>query len=223
MIVTIDGPAGAGKSTAARMLAQRLNFDFLDTGAMYRVVTLAALRLQISLSSEEAIEPLLDSLRLEMPPGKVLLNGEDVTVQIRTSEITAQSGAIASNKAVRKRLLQWQREIGAGRNLVTEGRDQGTLVFPDAGCKFFLVASPEQRAERRWRELHARGEHVTLHDVLSAQEQRDQRDAARDIAPMKPAGDAILLDTTSFTIEEVVNRMEEEVRRRMKEQPPPST
>lgn len=215
MIVTIDGPAGAGKSTSARLLAKRLGFDFLDTGAMFRAVTLAALRNQVSLNCEESLERLLDTLHLELPQGRVLLNGEDVSTLIRTSEVTVHSGPIASNKAVRRRLAQWQREIAQGRNLVTEGRDQGTLVFPNAGCKFFLSADPEQRARRRWLELQARGETVSLQEVLSAQEERDRRDAGRDIAPMKPAEDAILLDTTLFTTEEVVERMEAEVRKRM--------
>jgi cytidylate kinase len=214
-VIAIDGPAGAGKSTVARALAARLGLEYLDTGAMYRAVTLAALRQSISLTCEEALEGLLDTLRLEMPQGRVLLNGEDVSSLIRTSEITVHSAPIASNKSVRRRLVQWQRDIASGRDLVSEGRDQGTLVFPDAGCKFFLNASPEQRAERRWRELHARGEKVTLHEVLDAQEQRDQRDAARDIAPMKPADDAILVDTTVLTMDEVVDLMEREVRNRL--------
>jgi len=215
MIVTIDGPAGAGKSTSARLLAKRLAFDFLDTGAMYRAVTLAALRHSVPLASEDALPLLLDNLHLEMPAGKVVLNGEDISTHIRTSEITAHSGAIASNKAVRVRLGQWQRAIAQGRDLVTEGRDQGTLVFPDSACKFFLFADPQMRAERRWRELHERGEPVTLLEVLAAQEQRDRRDAERDIAPMKPAADALLLDTTELTTDAVVDRMEWEVRKRM--------
>lgn len=215
MIVTIDGPAGAGKSTTSRLLAKRLAFDFLDTGAMYRAVTLAALRQSVPLTSEDSLQELLDQMHLEMPPGKVLLNGEDISGLIRTSEITAHSGAIASNKAVRLRLGQWQRAIAQGRNLVTEGRDQGTLVFPDAPCKFFLFADAQMRAERRFRELQARGEPTTLLEVLAAQEARDQRDAQRDIAPMKPAADALLLDTTELTTDQVVDRMEWEVRKRM--------
>src|SRR5436309_7195192 len=132
MIVTIDGPAGAGKSTAAKGLARRLGFDFLDTGAMYRAVTLAGLRARIDLADQGALSKLIAELRLEMPPGRVLLNGEDVTGLIRTKEITAASGAIASSPVVRQRLVEMQRALGSDRNFVCEGRDQGTVVFPDA-------------------------------------------------------------------------------------------
>jgi CMP/dCMP kinase len=215
MIVTIDGPAGAGKSSAARLLAARLGFDFLDTGAMYRAVTLASLRGRIDRTDQHALARLLETIHLDMPPGRVLLNHEDITPLIRTPEITAASGAIASSPAVRHKLVQWQREIAAGRNIVCEGRDQGTIVFPDALCKFFLVADPEERARRRHRELLARGESMSLVEVLQTQTERDARDAARDIAPMVPAADALLLDTTPLALEQVVARMEQEVRKRM--------
>src|SRR5262245_47023253 len=140
MIVTIDGPAGAGKSTAARTLARRLGFEFLDTGAMYRAVTLAALRAGCDLNDEQALGRLVAGLTLEMPPGRVVLAGEDVTDSIRTPEVTAGTGKVASSPAVRRRLSELQRALAAGRNIVCEGRDQGTIVFPDAACKFFLVA-----------------------------------------------------------------------------------
>jgi cytidylate kinase len=215
MVVTIDGPAGAGKSSAAKLLAQRLGFEVLDTGAMYRAVTLGAVRARLDLSDQEALARLLASLSMEMPPGKVLLNGEDVVGLIRTPEITAASGPIASSPVVRRQLVAWQRAIAQGRNFVCEGRDQGTIVFPDALCKFFLQAEPDERARRRHRELLQRGETASLEEVRRAQEQRDQRDTARDIAPMVPAADAIVLDSTRLTIEEVVNTMEREVRRRL--------
>jgi cytidylate kinase len=211
MIVTIDGPAGAGKSTAAKALAQRLGFEFLDTGAMYRAVTLAGLRADIDLTNENALATLVATLQLEMPPGRVLLNSEDVTGLIRTKEITAASGAVANSPAVRHRLVDLQRQIAAGRDFVCEGRDQGTIVFPDAACKFFLVADPVERARRRQGEMARRGENLPLEEVLAAQETRDARDAARDIAPMKPASDAVLLDTTGLTLNQVVERMEREV------------
>jgi CMP/dCMP kinase len=215
MIVTIDGPAGAGKSSAARLLASRVGFDFLDTGAMYRAVTLAALRGQIDRTDQLALARLLETIHLDMPPGRVLLNHEDITHLIRTPEITAASGAIASSPCVRQKLVSWQRDIAKGGNFVCEGRDQGTIVFPDALCKFFLVADPEERARRRHRELIARDESVSLAEVLQAQSERDARDAARDIAPMVPAHDAMLLDTTLLALDEVVDRMEQEVRKRM--------
>lgn len=212
MIITIDGPAGAGKSSAARLLAQRLGFDFLDTGAMFRAVTLAALRQRLDLANQDQLARLLEAFHLEMPAGKVILGGEDVTALIRTAEVTAGSAPIASSPAVRQRLAQRQRELAAGRNIVCEGRDQGTLVFPHAECKFFLTAAAEERARRRHQEMRARGEQARYEDVLDAQRARDQRDAQRDIAPMKPAADAVILDTTGLTLEEVVDRMERAVR-----------
>src|SRR5438552_4298306 len=196
MIITIDGPAGAGKSSAARALALRLGFQFLDTGAMYRAVTLAALRAGIDRTDQEALARLLDGLRLEMPPGQVILNGEDVTAQIRTAEVTDASGPIASSRVVRERLVLMQRKLAQGRDIVCEGRDQGTVVFPDAACKFFLVADPVERARRRQREMLTRGEVVELQDVLAAQEERDRRDASRAVGPMAPAADAVELDST---------------------------
>ncbi len=215
MIVTIDGPAGAGKSSAARTLAQRLGFDFLDTGAMYRAVTLAGLRAHCDLNDQTALAGLLAGIRLDMPPNQVVLNGENIAPLIRTSEITTASGAVASSPLVRTKLVEWQRQIAAGRNFVCEGRDQGTVVFPDAVCKFFLFADPEERACRRHRELQARGETITLDEIRSAQQARDARDATRDIAPMVPAHDAILLDSTHLMLDQVVERMERAVRQRM--------
>ena len=215
MIVTIDGPAGAGKSSAARMLAQRLGFDFLDTGAMYRAVTLAGLRAKCDLSDQSALALLLQEIHLDLPPGQILLNGEDITALIRSPEVTAASGAVASNPVVRQKLVEGQRQIAAGRDIVCEGRDQGTIAFPNAACKFFLSADPTERARRRHRELTTRGLAITLEEILQAQEERDARDAARDIAPMVPAHDAVRLDSTNVTLEQIVERMEQEVRKRM--------
>jgi cytidylate kinase len=211
MIVTIDGPAGAGKSSAAKALARRLGFEFLDTGAMYRAVTYEALRGGIDPADQEALRRLLADMRLELPPGKVLLNGADVISAIRTAEVTAASGPIADSPVVRRQLGIWQREIAAGRDMVCEGRDQGTVVFPDAACKFFLEADPLERARRRQKEMARRGEVLDLQDVLKSQEERDRRDASRDLAPMTPAPDAIRLDTTRLGPDEVVDFMEKEV------------
>lgn len=214
MIITIDGPAGAGKSSAAKALAKRLGFEFLDTGAMYRAVTLKALRTSIDLHHQASLEKLVQGIRLEMPPGKVLLDGEDVAGLIRTAEVTNASGPISSSAVVRSRLVELQRQIAAGRDMVCEGRDQGTVVFPDSPCKFFLVADPAERARRRQSEMTARGEAVSIEKVLKDQEVRDTRDASRDVAPMVPAKDAIMLDSTHLTLDEVVERMYREVMRR---------
>ncbi len=214
MIITIDGPAGSGKSSAAKALARRLGFEFLDTGAMYRAVTLAALRAQINLRDQDALSRLLADFHLEMPADRVLFNGEDVTGLIRTAEVTAASGPIADSPVVRRHLVNLQRSIARGRDMVCEGRDQGTSVFPDAFCKFFLEADPEERARRRQREMAARGETLPWEEILRSQEERDRRDAGRDLAPMVPAADAVRLDNTAFTLDGVIDRMEEEVRRR---------
>jgi cytidylate kinase len=216
MIITIDGPAGAGKSSAAKALAQRLGFEFLDTGATYRAVTLAGLRAGIDFQDESAVARLLADLDIQMPPGRVLLNGEDVTAPIRAPEVTAAASQVAVLAPVRRYLVQLQRAIAEGRNMVCEGRDQGTVVFPDAFCKFFLIADPVERARRRQRDLAARGEQVSCEEVLQAQEARDRRDAARELAPMVPAADAVVLDSTHLTLDEAVARMEAEVRRRQR-------
>jgi cytidylate kinase len=215
MIITIDGPAGAGKSSAAKALAKRLGFEFLDTGAMYRAVTLAGLRLGVDFDNPEAIAQLLCGLELAMPPGgRVVLNGEDVSGLIRTAEVSALASRVSAIPLVRSFLVERQRDIAAGRDMVCEGRDQGTVAFPDAACKFFLVADPAERARRRHKEMAQRGETTSLEDILRAQEVRDRRDASRAVATMVPAADAVLLDSTDLTPEQVVERMAAEVRRK---------
>ncbi|MFO0796408.1 MAG: (d)CMP kinase [Gemmataceae bacterium] len=206
MIVTIDGPAGSGKSTAARGLAARLGFDYLDTGAMFRAVGLA-------LRDAADVDAVLAALRLEMPPGRVLLDGRDVTAAIRTPAAAQAASRVATVPAVRRFLAAEQRRVAEGRDMVCEGRDQGTAVFPDAACKFYLVADPLARAERRHRELVAKGEAVMLADVLAQQQERDVRDAGRAAAPMRPADDAVVIDTTGLSPDDVLARLEEVVRR----------
>src|SRR6478672_1636731 len=176
MIIAIDGPAGAGKSSIASRLAERLSFAFLDTGAMYRAVALAALRSSLGAQDEEAIAALADNLTIEFDGKRTLLDGEDVSTAIRTVEVSAAVHLAADNIAVRRRLVELQRGIASGRDIVTEGRDQGTVAFPNADCKIFLTASREERARRRRDELIARGENVTYDEILFQQDDRDQRD-----------------------------------------------
>jgi cytidylate kinase len=223
MIVTIDGPAGSGKSSAARELARRLGFEFLDTGSMYRAVSFALLRDRINETDVAAVERWLPTLRLDVPPGVVRLDGEDIAGRIRTPDITALASRLAAVPPVRYFLVGLQRSVAVGRQLVTEGRDQGTVVFPDAERKFFLIADRQERARRRQAELKSRGIDIPLDEVLRAQDERDERDAGRDLAPMRPAADAIVLDSTHLSPAQVVERMEDEVRRCLTSSPLLST
>ena len=214
-VVTIDGPAGAGKSTVARRLADRLGWRFLDTGALYRVVTLAALRRGVDLTSEAALGELVATIAVTLPPGGVLLDGQDVAQAIRSVEVTQSSRFVADSPGVRRRLNDWQRAFAADHDVVTEGRDQGTLVFPDALRKYYLTASDEERARRRLAEYQARGESVSFEALLRDLRERDARDAARAIAPMKPAADATIIETTGSTVDQVVDRLAEDIRRHL--------
>ena len=180
MIVTIDGPAGAGKSSAARGLAQRLGFDYLDTGAMYRCVALAGVRAQVDWQHPEQLSAVAAQLHIDLTGNRVLLDGQDVTAEIRSPEITRLVQHAAGNNEIRRLLVLQQKRFGEGRNLVTEGRDQGTVVFPHAECKIFLTASPDERARRRHAELVAKGESITLTQVESQQKLRDDQDEQRE-------------------------------------------
>jgi len=209
MIITIDGPAGAGKSSVARSLARRLGFGFLDTGAMYRAVALAGLRRGLDWAVPDDLARLTEGLDIQTSGDRILLDGEDVTEAVRTTEVTAVTRYAADNPRVRARLVELQRRAARGQNLVTEGRDQGTVAFPDAELKIFLTAGPEERARRRLRDLEAQGEPVTLAQVLAAQEQRDREDANRAVGPLKPAPDAVTVCTDGLTLEQVVDRLAE--------------
>lgn len=214
MIVTIDGPAGSGKSSAARELARRLGFRFLDTGAMYRAVTLAAQEQGIDLADHQQLEQIARSATIELDGDRVLLDGRDVTKAVRTFEITTATRHAADHPGVRARLVELQRQAAEGCDVVTEGRDQATVVFPHAECKIFLTADERVRAERRFQDLRNRGEHVAFDDVLRNQRERDQRDETRPVGALVKADDAIELVTDGLSPEEVVDRLEEIVRAR---------
>jgi CMP/dCMP kinase len=212
MIVTIDGPAGAGKSSAARELARRLGFRFLDTGAMYRAVTWAAKERGLDLDDADGLAQLAREMRVELVDDRVLVDGRDVTKEIRTFEITTAIQYAADNPAVRAQLVEWQRAAANNDNVVTEGRDQGTVVFPRAECKIFLTADEDERARRRYRDLVDRGEGVTFDEVLSAQQTRDERDRSRPVGALIKADDAIEVSTNRLSPQEVVAKLEEIVR-----------
>ncbi len=214
MIITIDGPAGAGKSSAARNLAKRLGFHFLDTGAMYRAVTLQAQRQQIQWNDDQGLARIAAELQIELTDEHVLLGGEDVTDAIRTFDITTHTHYAADNLAVRQRMVQLQREMAADQDFVTEGRDQATVVFPDALCKIYLTATDEVRAQRRFDDLISRGEQVTLAEVVLKQRERDQRDQQREFGGLRKAEDSIEVHTEDLSPEEVVDQLEEIVKSR---------
>lgn len=218
MIVTIDGPAGAGKSTAARLLATGLQFAFLDTGAMYRAMAWVVLEAGIDPTEERAVIEAVEATQLEIEPERISVNGRDVTELIRVPAVTAASSAVAKIAGVRALLVTMQRQIARAGDYVCEGRDQGTVVFPDAIAKFFLTASAECRARRRLEDLRQRGIHSTMTEQLEQQAERDHRDQTRSTGPLVPADDAIVIDTTEIAVDQVVQRMKRLVEKRVADQ-----
>lgn len=214
MIVTIDGPAGTGKSTVARRLAERLGFEFLNTGAMYRAVALACLERNVPLDDHQAVARVAASLTMVFRDNRLWLDGRDVSEALREQVITEAASLVAAIPELRAQLVNLQRRAGEGVDLVTEGRDQGTVVFPQAECKFFLTASPHERARRRQRELAEQGRDVALEEILAEQQARDRRDETRTCGPLKPAPDAIIIDSSDLSAEDVLARMEAAVRAR---------
>ena len=212
LIITIDGPAASGKSTVARLLADRLKASFLDTGAMYRAVTLAAMQAGVDMLNQQKLLDVLDNTNFQFSSkqGKMLvsIDGVDITEQIRQPQITENARHIASAPKVREKLVQMQRAFAAGEDkIVTEGRDQGTVAFDNAQFKFFLTADIDERARRRQVELKAQGRDENLKQTRKAIEQRDKSDQSRAIGPLKPAENAVIVDTTDLTIEQVVEKL----------------
>ncbi|HEY0323314.1 MAG TPA: (d)CMP kinase [Pyrinomonadaceae bacterium] len=218
MIIAIDGPSGAGKSTLGRMIARELGYLYIDTGAMYRAVALAVLESNVSLNDAQAVAAVAESadIKLEGDPDslRVSLNGRDVSEEIRTEEVSHASSVISTIPEVRRTLVERQRKMGKRGRVVLDGRDIGTVVFPDADIKFFLTAQPQERATRRFKEDRLRERDVTFEETLTDINTRDQRDSTREDSPLAIADQAVVIDSTDLSIEEVGERMLAVIRER---------
>ncbi|WP_313010391.1 (d)CMP kinase [Stutzerimonas nitrititolerans] len=219
-VVTIDGPSGSGKGTVAALLAAKLGWKFLDSGALYRLLAFAARNHGVDLTNEEALKVLAAHLDVQFDTAgsgqgmRIVLEGEDVTEAIRNEVVGAGASQVAALPAVREALLQRQKAFREAPGLVADGRDMGTVVFPDATLKIFLTASAEERARRRYLQLKAKGDDVNLASLLDEIRARDERDTQRTVAPLKPADDAIQLDSTALSIEQVLGQILSEVAKR---------
>lgn len=216
VIVAIDGPSGAGKSTVGKMLARELGYIYIDTGAMYRALGWKAVKEGVKLKEGPELKDLCSrtdvTLRQDSGELRVYVNGEDVSPYIRTPQMSMAASAISAQPSVRARLLELQRQMGRGGGVVLEGRDIGTVVFPEAGAKFYLDADPVQRAERRYAELKAKGEDVSLERIIEEVKKRDYDDSHRAIAPLKKADDAVVVDSSRMSAEEVVSFMKAKIK-----------
>lgn len=211
-IITIDGPAGAGKSTTAKALAKKLGFAYLDTGAMYRALTFKALREKINLEAEEDLVALARRTKIDLKRDvqtglKIFLDGEDISEAIRTLEVTNNTFYIARAAKVREIMVDWQRAIGSKENIVVEGRDIGTVVFPQATRKFYLDADFSERSLRRIKELEVKGKKVDAQKLREELQERDQKDFTRKVSPLKKADDAVVIDSTALSVDQVVEKM----------------
>jgi cytidylate kinase len=211
LIIAIDGPSGAGKSTVGKNLAKRLGYLYIDTGAMYRAVALKVKESNINSNDETALSLLVSSIRIlfvnDGGENRILCNGEDITLAIRSPEVSHMASEISKNGIVREAMVRMQREMGRGGGVVLEGRDIGTVVFPDADVKFYLDADPEERGRRRYSELAEKGVEVDFKKTLKEVVERDQNDMRRSLSPLKKAEDAIFIDSTCRSIEEIVGEM----------------
>lgn len=207
LIIAIDGPAGAGKSTISKIIADKLNIEYIDTGAMYRAVTLKIIREGISLQDDDAIECMLKETNIDFIKGRIYLDGEDVSKDIRTIEVSSKVSDVAAKSYVRQRLVEIQKNMAEKKSVIMDGRDIGTNVLKDANYKIFLTASVEERAKRRYKEMIEKGSCVTFEDVCKDIENRDRIDSTRKVNPLRKADDAIEIDTTSKSINEVVDEI----------------
>ncbi len=206
-IITIDGPAGAGKSTIAKEIAKRFGFTHLDSGAIYRAIGVACKEIGINLEDEKAVLGVAQKLQIELKEGRVLLDGEDITEKIRTPEGGFLASKVAQFKEVREIVVKILREIAKGKRVVTDGRDAGTYIFPEADLKIYLTASPEERARRRYEELLKKGFNVSYEEILKEVIERDERDKNRKFAPLVIPEGAVIIDTTGKTIEDVLSEV----------------
>lgn len=203
-IVTVDGPAGSGKSTIAKIIAKKYGFTYLDTGAMYRMIALYALENSIDLQDSKAIETMLKNTKLDIVGNQFFLNGKDVSDEIRTPRVSAIVSPVSAIKEVRVKLVDLQREISKGKSVILDGRDIGTVVFPSGDVKIYLVASPEERAKRRLKEYEEKGVEADYESVLTSIKERDFIDSTRKESPLKKAEDAHEIDSSTMSIDEVV-------------------
>ena len=211
LIVAIDGPAGSGKSTIAKLLAKKYDLTYIDTGAMYRMITLYLLENNIDISDLKEIERVLNTVNLDMQGDKFFLDNVDVSTKIREKRINDNVSKVASIKIVRSNLVDLQRKISNNKDVILDGRDVGTVIFPNAQVKIFLIASPEERARRRYNEFLEKKTEITYDEVLKSIKERDHIDSTRDESPFVKADDAIELDSTNLTIEDVVNFISKEI------------
>lgn len=207
-VITIDGPSGTGKGTIAHMLAEELEWHLLDSGALYRIVGLIALREGISPSDSDGLCAVAALMHIEFPsaaPGSILLNGKEISAEVRLEETGAMASRVAADPGLRSALLQRQHDFRRPPGLVADGRDMGTVVFPDSGCKIYLTASAEIRAERRYKQLKDKEVNVSLPALLRDIQTRDERDSTRAVAPLKPAEGALIIDTGPLSVQEVMS------------------